>query len=60
MSEEGGFSIDQLMELAGLSVSQAGKYTFPCVCPYGRSHSPILYLLREQSIILSVNMLLIS
>lgn len=25
MSEEGGFSIDQLMELAGLSVSQAGE-----------------------------------
>ena len=25
MSESGGFSIDQLMELAGLSVSQAGK-----------------------------------
>jgi len=25
MSEEGGFSIDQLMELAGLSVAQAGK-----------------------------------
>lgn len=24
MSEDGGFSIDQLMELAGLSVSQAG------------------------------------
>jgi NAD(P)H-hydrate repair Nnr-like enzyme with NAD(P)H-hydrate epimerase domain len=25
MSEEGGFTIDQLMELAGLSVSQAGQ-----------------------------------
>lgn len=25
MSESGGFSIDQLMELAGLSVSQAGR-----------------------------------
>ena len=25
MSEQGAFSIDQLMELAGLSVSQAGK-----------------------------------
>lgn len=25
MSKEGGFSIDQLMELAGLSVAQAGK-----------------------------------
>ena len=25
MSEEGGFTIDQLMELAGLSVSQAGE-----------------------------------
>jgi hypothetical protein len=26
MSEDGGFSIDQLMELAGLSVSQAGEH----------------------------------
>ena len=26
MSAEGGFSIDQLMELAGLSVSQAGMF----------------------------------
>lgn len=25
MSEDGGFTIDQLMELAGLSVSQAGE-----------------------------------
>jgi NAD(P)H-hydrate repair Nnr-like enzyme with NAD(P)H-hydrate epimerase domain len=29
MSEDGGFSIDQLMELAGLSVSQAGMYFQP-------------------------------
>lgn len=26
MSEDGGFSIDQLMELAGLSVSQASEH----------------------------------
>jgi NAD(P)H-hydrate epimerase len=25
MSEDGGFSIDQLMELAGLSVAEAGQ-----------------------------------
>ena len=27
LMESGGFSLDQLMELAGLSVSQAGKPT---------------------------------
>ena len=27
MSEEGGYSIDQLMELAGLSCSQAGTWS---------------------------------
>jgi hypothetical protein len=26
MSEDGGFSIDQLMELAGLSVAEAGEF----------------------------------
>ena len=31
MSEEGGFSIDQLMELAGLSVAQAGELRFLCL-----------------------------
>jgi len=33
----GGFSIDQLMELAGLSVSQAGmRILFPACCSYSR------------------------
>ena len=32
LMEIGGWSLDQLMELAGLSVSQAGKHLSPWVC----------------------------
>lgn len=35
LMEIGGWSLDQLMELAGLSVSQAGKHLYPW--SYGRA-----------------------
>ncbi|KIW20566.1 YjeF family domain-containing protein [Exophiala spinifera] len=53
MSEEGGFSIDQLMELAGLSVSQAGKYTHetPFLSPrhFSRQWTWLVYKVHPPS-----------
>lgn len=51
MSEDGGFTIDQLMELAGLSVSQAGMYssTRPVQSQYGLSEVENLLTDDEQS-----------
>lgn len=52
----GAFSIDQLMELAGLSVSQAG--TFPQLCnhqpPIGVRHAAELTLVQCTGCIRSV------
>lgn len=52
MSDDGGFTIDQLMELAGLSVSQAGMYdssTRPVQSQYGLSEVENLLTDDEQS-----------
>ena len=43
LMSDGAFSIDQLMELAGLSVSQAGNYFLPFQFPLLR------FLFRLQS-----------
>jgi NAD(P)H-hydrate repair Nnr-like enzyme with NAD(P)H-hydrate epimerase domain len=40
MSEDGGFSIDQLMELAGLSVSQAGEHHHATPYRSAQFHGP--------------------
>jgi len=44
MSPEGGFSIDQLMELAGLSVAEAATEAFPLASggPEGEGHRSVL------------------